>query len=128
MNPRRNASSRQPRTPMSKTNSASAALLIAATFVACKPAPQPAAESTAVNPEFGTKADFKAFVDAAHALGLKVLLDWVPNHTAFDHTWITAHKDWYVTRSDGTIINARDGDGHDTDWTDVAELNYDNQD
>jgi len=83
---------------------------------------------TAINPEFGTKADFKAFVDAAHAQGLKVLLDWVANHTAFDHAWITAHKDWYVTKSDGTIINARDGDGHDTDWTDVAELNYDNLD
>jgi glycosidase len=82
---------------------------------------------TTVNPEFGTKADFKAFVDAAHAQGLKVLLDWVPNHTSFDHTWITQHKDYYVTKSDGTIINARDGEGHDTDWTDVAELNYDNQ-
>jgi len=81
----------------------------------------------AINPEFGTKADFNAFVDAAHAQGLKVLLDWVPNHTAFDHTWITAHKDYYVTRADGTIINARDNEGHDTDWTDVAELNYDNR-
>ena len=49
-----------------------------------------------------------------------------PNHTAFDHPWITAHKDYYVTRADGTIINARDNEGHDTDWTDVAELNYDN--
>ncbi len=81
---------------------------------------------TAVNPEFGTKADFKAFVDAAHAQGMKVLLDWVANHTAFDHTWITQHKDYYVTRADGTIINARDNEGHDTDWTDVAELNYEN--
>ncbi|MEO8337166.1 MAG: alpha-amylase family glycosyl hydrolase [bacterium] len=80
----------------------------------------------AINPEFGTKADFKAFVDAAHDDGLKVLLDWVPNHTAFDHTWITAHKDYYVTKPDGTIINARDNENHDTDWTDVAELNYDN--
>ncbi|MDB4893436.1 MAG: alpha amylase catalytic region, partial [Gemmatimonadetes bacterium] len=84
------------------------------------------ADYRAINPEFGTSADFKSFVDAAHAQGLKVLLDWVPNHTAFDHTWITAHKDFYVTRSDGTIINARDNEGHDTDWTDVAELNYDN--
>jgi glycosidase len=50
----------------------------------------------------------------------------VPNHTAFDHPWITQHKDWYVTRADGTVINARDNEGHDTDWTDVAELNYDN--
>jgi glycosidase len=40
--------------------------------------------------------------------------------------WIAQHKDWYVTKPDGTIINARDNEGHDTDWTDVAELNYDN--
>jgi glycosidase len=84
------------------------------------------ANYTAINPELGTEADFKAFVDAAHQQGMKVLLDWVANHTAFDHPWITAHKDYYVTKSDGTIINARDNENHDTDWTDVAELNYDN--
>jgi glycosidase len=50
----------------------------------------------------------------------------VANHSAFDHPWATQHKDFYVTRADGTIINARDNEGHDTDWTDVAELNYDN--
>jgi glycosidase len=84
------------------------------------------ANYTAVNPELGTEADFRSFVDAAHRQGMKVILDWVANHTAFDHPWITQHKDYYVTRADGTIINARDNEGHDTDWTDVAELNYDN--
>ena len=83
---------------------------------------------TAVNPEFGTMADFKALVKTAHDNGIKVLLDWVPNHTSFDHPWITQHKDWYVTRPDGSISNARDQQNHDTDWTDVAELNYDNAD
>jgi glycosidase len=81
---------------------------------------------TAVNPEFGTRADFRTLVDAAHRQGMRVILDWVPNHTAFDHVWVAQHKDYYVTRADGTIINARDNEGHDTDWTDVAELNYDN--
>lgn len=84
------------------------------------------ADYTAINPEFGTEADFKAFVNAAHQQGMKVILDWVPNHTAFDHPWIEGHKDYYVTRPDGSIINARDNEGRDTDWTDVAELNYDN--
>jgi glycosidase len=84
------------------------------------------ADYTAVNPEFGSEADFKAFVQAAHRQGMKVILDWVANHTAFDHPWITQHKDYYVTRPDGTIINARDNEGHDTDWTDVAELNFEN--
>ncbi|MHB1310722.1 MAG: alpha-amylase family glycosyl hydrolase [Gemmatimonadaceae bacterium] len=83
---------------------------------------------TRINPEFGTEADVRAFVDDAHRLGMRVILDWVPNHTAFDHPWITAHPDWYVHRADGSISNARDNEGHDTDWTDVAELNYDNAD
>ena len=81
---------------------------------------------TAINPEFGTLADARAFVDAAHRAGLRVILDWVPNHTAFDHVWIKPHPDWYAHRADGTISNARDNEGHETDWTDVAELNYDN--
>jgi len=81
---------------------------------------------TAINPEFGTEADFKAVVDAAHGLGMKVILDWVANHTAFDHHWVTEHRDWYTLRPDGSISYARDNEGNETDWTDVAELNYDN--
>jgi glycosidase len=84
------------------------------------------ADYTAVNPALGTLADFRSVVRAAHVQGMRVLLDWVPNHTAFDHPWTVEHRDWYVTRADGTIINARDNENHDTDWTDVAELNYDN--
>jgi glycosidase len=83
------------------------------------------ADYTAINPEYGTEADFKAFVDAAHAQGMKVILDWVANHSAHDHPW-TANKAYYVLRSDGSISNARDNEGRETDWTDVAELNYDN--
>ncbi len=82
----------------------------------------------AVNPEFGTAADFRTFADAAHAQGMKVLLDWVPNHTAHDHPWITEHKGYYVVKADGSVSNARDNEGRETDWTDVAELNYDNAD
>jgi len=80
----------------------------------------------AINPEYGTLADFKAVVDSAHRLGMKVILDWVPNHTAFDHVWITQHRDFYLIKPDGTISNARDDHDRETDWTDVAELNYDN--
>jgi glycosidase len=86
------------------------------------------ADYTSTNPEFGSKADFKSLVGAAHAQGLKVILDWVPNHTAFDHTWTTQHKDFYTLRPDGSISVARDNDGKETDWTDVADLNYDNRD
>ena len=84
------------------------------------------ADYRAINPEFGTASDFKSLVDAAHALGMKVILDWVPNHSAFDHPWTTEHKDYYTLRADGSISNARDNEGRETDWTDVAELNYDN--
>ena len=87
--------------------------------------PYSIADYTAINPEYGTVADFKAFVDAAHALGMRVILDWVANHSAFDHPWITEHRDWYVSRPDGSISNAMDYGGQETDWTDVAELNYD---
>src|SRR5689334_14382510 len=81
---------------------------------------------TAVNPEFGTEADFKAFVNAAHAQGMKVILDWVANHTAYDHEWVTSHPDFYERKPDGSLMNARDNEGRETDWTDVAELLYTN--
>ena len=80
----------------------------------------------AINPEFGTAVDARTFVDSAHRRGKRVILDWVPNHTAYDHPWITQHPDWYVHRADGTISNARDDQDRETDWTDVAELDYSN--
>ena len=83
------------------------------------------ADYTAINPEHGTAADLRSFIDAAHARGMRVILDWVANHTAFDHPWTTEHRDWYVSRADGSISNARDNEGRETDWTDVAELDYD---
>ena len=84
------------------------------------------ADYRAINPEFGSAADFRALVGDAHQRGMRVILDWVPNHTAFDHVWVTTHPDWYVHRADGTISNAIDESGKETDWTDVAQLNYDN--
>ena len=82
----------------------------------------------AVNPEYGTTKDFVNFVAAAHKEGIKVLLDWVPNHTSFDHAWITKHPDWYTHTKDGKISFPLNADGTMTDWTDVAELNYDSKD
>ncbi|MES2178182.1 MAG: alpha-amylase family glycosyl hydrolase [Gemmatimonadota bacterium] len=84
------------------------------------------ADYRAVNPEFGTRADFQAFLADAHRQGLRVIIDWVPNHTAFDHPWITQHPDWYVHKADGSVSNAITESGSETDWTDVAQLNYDN--
>jgi alpha-amylase len=77
-----------------------------------------------MNPEFGAQADLKAVIDSAHALGMKVILDWVANHTSHDHVWTVSHPDWYVRNAAGQISNALDRDGKETDWTDVAELDF----
>jgi glycosidase len=73
----------------------------------------------AVNPEFGTFADLKAFVDAAHALGMHVILDWVGNHTAWDNPLHVAHPDWYDHDWKGA--------NRPTpwlDWSDIIDLDY----
>jgi alpha-glucosidase len=55
-------------------------------------------DHTAIDPQYGTLADFDALVAAAHELGLKVLLDYVPNHTSHEHPWFRQHPDWYYWR------------------------------
>ena len=72
----------------------------------------------AVNPEFGTMDDFKALVKTAHDHGMKVIIDWVANHSAWDNPLITEHPEWYVKDSAGNIIAPV------ADWTDVADLDY----
>ena len=80
----------------------------------------------AIDPAYGTAADFRALVQAAHARGLKVILDWVPDHTSWDAAWITEHPDWYVHNARGEISVPIDDKGKLTDWTDVAQLDYHN--
>lgn len=48
----------------------------------------------AVDPALGTLADVRRVVERAHALGLKVILDWVANHTAWDHAWVAQHPEY----------------------------------
>lgn len=75
----------------------------------------------ATNPEFGSLEDFDNFVKEAHKLDLRVVLDWVANHTSPDAKWINeCPADWYVRDSLGnTVVNY--------DWYDIAELNYYNR-
>jgi glycosidase len=85
------------------------------------------ADYTAVNPEFGTLADFKRLVNAAHALGMKLILDWVANHTAWDHAWVGEHPDWYKKDSRGEIhayTYRATPDSEPEYWTDVVGLDY----
>ena len=72
-----------------------------------------------VNPELWTLTDLRAFVDTAHDLGLRVILDWVANHTAWDNVLVEEHPEWYE----------RDGKGAFRptpwcDWTDIIDLDY----
>ncbi len=80
----------------------------------------------AIDPAFGTAADFRALVEAVHARGMKLILDWVPDHTAWDHVWVTEHPDFYVRDERGELSVPRDLQGKPTDWTDVAQLDYRN--
>ncbi len=74
---------------------------------------------TALNPEFGTMQDFKNVVDKIHRKGMKVIIDWVPNHTGADHRWLKEQPDFYVKNQDGKAAMA-------ADWDDTRQLNYNN--
>lgn len=73
-----------------------------------------------VNPKYGTEADVKALVDNAHSKGMKVMFDWIANHTAWDHPWVTQYPDRYAHDADGNISSANG-------WSDVAQLDFSNQ-
>lgn len=77
---------------------------------------------TQINPEFGTIADFRELVATAHENGIYVILDWVPNHTGWDHTWLKTNPEYYTQNEKGEVVHPEG-----TDWTDVADLNYDNK-
>jgi glycosidase len=68
----------------------------------------------------------RELVAAVHARGMKLILDWVPNHTAWDNSWIREHPDFYARNERGEITVPRDEQGKLTDWTDVAQLDYKN--
>lgn len=78
------------------------------------------ADYKAINPEFGTMADFKQLVQQAHDSGFKVVVDWVANHTGADHPWLTQHPDFYNRDSTGKARSVND-------WTDTRDLNFDNK-
>ena len=75
---------------------------------------------TSINSEFGTEQEFIAVVHAAHKLGMKVIIDWVANHTGQDHVWTISNPNFYIQDDHGNFTE-RNG------WSDVIDLNYDNQ-
>lgn len=69
----------------------------------------------AVNPEFGSFEELRMIVKLAHELGMHVILDWVANHTAWDHPWVTKHPDWYAKDKNGIMFSPEG-------WEDVVQL------
>ena len=73
-----------------------------------------------VNPEFGTEADLKDLITKIHALGMKIILDWVANHTAWDHVWTKTNPDFFVKDESGNFKPP-------FDWDDVIQIDHDNK-
>lgn len=76
----------------------------------------------AVNPDYGNLAAFKALVNEIHERGMYVIIDWVANHTSWDHVLTQSNPEWYVKDLAGNFIPPPG-----TNWSDVIELNYDRQ-
>lgn len=75
----------------------------------------------AVNPEYGTMADFRRLVADIHAKGMKCIIDVVYNHTSPDSVLAEQHPDWFFHKPDGSFGN------HIGDWSDVIDLDYTNR-
>lgn len=73
----------------------------------------------AVNPEFGTMADFKQLVKSIHESGLKIIIDWVPNHSSWDNSLVKSNPEYYKKDSLGKMVSP-------FDWTDVVQFDYKN--
>lgn len=83
----------------------------------------------AVNPEFGSKDDLDELIKEAHKHDMLVILDWVANHTGWDHKWIKNKPDYYTKNENGEITDPiNPSTGESWGWTDVADLNFDNMD
>ena len=70
------------------------------------------------NPEFGSLDEFKQLVETIHAHGMKVIIDWVANHTGWDHEWTISHPDYYSQDHAGNFVPPVEN------WEDVIHLNF----
>lgn len=72
-----------------------------------------------VNPEFGTEQELRDLVNGAHARGMKVILDWVPNHVSPDNPLTQTHPHFFWRDAQGNLTPP-----HGTDWTDVVQFDF----
>ncbi len=73
-----------------------------------------------INPEFGNLQDFKNIITEAHNNGMKVIIDWVANHTSWDNSWVSQHPEYYEKDTTGKMHSPYD-------WSDVVQLDHKNE-
>ena len=79
----------------------------------------------AVNSNYGTLEEFKDLVHEIHSFDMKVIIDWVANHTAWDHKWVKKHPEWYTRDEDGQLQHyVFKNDKKVEAWEDVIGLDY----
>jgi len=76
---------------------------------------------TAINEAFGTLNEFKELVKKIHEMGMYVILDWVANHTAWDHVWTVSHPEFYTKDQNGGFKSPI------PEWSDVIDLDFGNR-
>ena len=76
-----------------------------------------ASSYTNIDPAYGTEDDFRELIKTAHFFDMKVIIDWVANHTGYDHQWTKEHADWYRKDETGNFTELYG-------WVDVIDLNY----
>ncbi len=72
-----------------------------------------------INPEFGTKEEFRSLVQKVHKLGMRLIIDWVANHAAWDNAWTFSNPEFFCRDINETFISPYD-------WTDVIQIDHSN--
>jgi alpha-amylase len=80
----------------------------------------------AVNPDLGTEQELMQLVQQAHQLGMKVILDWVPNHTSWDAVWKKTHPEYYTRYKGGFTVPLNEKGEPIADWADICDLEFSN--
>ncbi len=78
--------------------------------------PYSIADYYGINPEYGTLQDFDHLLSAAHAAGLRVMMDIVLNHSANDNRWTETHPQYYLHDADGQLVRKV------ADWSDICDF------
>src|SRR6476620_2982205 len=76
-----------------------------------------ASSYTDIDPLYGTPDDFRLLIKTAHYYGMKVIIDWVANHTGYDHQWTVQYPSWYRKDAAGNFTGLYG-------WVDGIDLNY----